>query len=116
MMAIAPGASTPACGSTTAIESNRPMSDFDYIVAPNPVGSFNVNMRRSASGRCYLAFCSPEERTAILARLRKSGRPGDVLAHNTAKLETGSSLMSVRADAARAIGILAVTKTCREAR
>ena len=63
------------------------MSDFDYIISPNPVGSFNVNMLRSASGRCYLAFCSPEERAAILARLRKSGRPGDALAHNAARLD-----------------------------
>jgi IclR family mhp operon transcriptional activator len=69
------------------IETNRPMSDFDYIISPTPLGSFNVNMLRSASGRCYLAFCSPKERAAILARLRKSGRPGDALAHNTAKLD-----------------------------
>lgn len=78
---------SPRLDHMVTIESNRPMSDFDYIVAPNPVGSFNVNMLRSASGRCYLAFCSPEERTAILARLRKSGRPGDALAHNVAKLD-----------------------------
>lgn len=78
---------SPRLDHMVTIESNRPMSDFDYIISPNPVGSFNVNMLRSASGRCYLAFCSPEERAAIIARLRKSGRPGDALAHNAAKLD-----------------------------
>jgi IclR family mhp operon transcriptional activator len=78
---------SPRLDHMVTIESNRPMSDFDYIISPNPVGSFNVNMLRSASGRCYLAFCSPKERAAILARLRKSGRPGDALAHNAAKLD-----------------------------
>ena len=68
------------------IESNRPISDFDYIINPTPLGSFQVNMLRSASGRCYLAFCSPKERAAILARLQKSMRPGDALARNTTKL------------------------------
>ena len=77
----------PRLDHMVTIDTNRPMSDFDYIMSPNPVGSFNVNMLRSASGRCYLAFCSPKERAAILARLRKSVRPGDALAHNTAKLE-----------------------------
>jgi IclR family mhp operon transcriptional activator len=67
-------------------QSNRPMSDFDYIMASTPPGRFDVNMLRSASGRCYLAFCSPKERAAILARLRKSIRPGDALARNTVKL------------------------------
>jgi IclR family mhp operon transcriptional activator len=78
---------SPRLDHMVTIESNRPMSDFDYIISPNPVGSFNVNMLRSASGRCYLAFCSPKERAAILARLRRSGRPGDALAHNAAKLD-----------------------------
>jgi IclR family mhp operon transcriptional activator len=78
---------SPRLDHMVTIESNRPMSDFDYIISPNPVGSFNVNMLRSASGRCYLAFCSPEERAVIIARLRKSGRPGDALAHNAPKLD-----------------------------
>ena len=77
----------PRLDHMVTIESNRPMSDFDYIISPNPVGSFDVNMLRSASGRCYLAFCSSKERAAILARLRKSVRPGDALAHNASKLD-----------------------------
>jgi IclR family transcriptional regulator, mhp operon transcriptional activator len=69
------------------IETNRPMSDFDYIISPTPLFSFNVNMLRSASGRCYLAFCSPKKRATIIARLRKSVRPGNALAHNTTRLD-----------------------------
>jgi IclR family transcriptional regulator, mhp operon transcriptional activator len=76
----------PRLDHMVVVETNRPMSDFDYIMSPSPLGSFNVNMLRSASGRCYLAFCSPKERAAILGRLRKSVRPGDALARNTAKL------------------------------
>lgn len=85
----------PRLDHMVTIESNRPMSDFDYIISPNPVGAFNVNMLRSASGRSYLAFCSSKERTAILARLRKSVRPGDALAHNASKLD--KMLAEVRA-------------------
>jgi IclR family transcriptional regulator, mhp operon transcriptional activator len=76
----------PRLDHMVVIETNRPMSDFDYIISPTPLGSFHVNMLRSASGRCYLAFCSPKERAAILARLRKSVRPGDALARSTVKL------------------------------
>ena len=60
------------------------MSYFNYILNA-PLG-FRINMLRSASGRTYLAFCSPKERAAILARLRSSTRPGDVLARNPVKL------------------------------
>lgn len=77
----------PRLDHMVVVETNRPMSDFDYIMSRTPLGSFNVNMLRSASGRCYLAFCSPKERAAIVARLRKSVRPGDALARNRAKLE-----------------------------
>lgn len=77
----------PRRGHMVVIETNRPMSDFDYISSPTALGSFSVNMLRSASGRCYLAFCSPKERAASLACLRESARPGDALARNTAKLD-----------------------------
>jgi IclR family mhp operon transcriptional activator len=60
------------------------MSYFNYILAA-PIG-FRINMLRSASGRAYLAFCPQEERAAILARLRHSSRPGDVLAQSPKKL------------------------------
>ena len=76
----------PRLDHMVVIDTNRPMSDFDYIMASTPPGRFVVNMLRSASGRCYLAFCPPKERAAILARLRKSIRPGDALARNTVKL------------------------------
>jgi IclR family mhp operon transcriptional activator len=66
------------------IETNRPMSYFNYILAA-PIG-FRINMLRSASGRSYLAFCSQKERAAILARLRNSSRPGDALARSPAKI------------------------------
>jgi IclR family mhp operon transcriptional activator len=66
------------------IETNRPMSYFNYILAA-PIG-FRINMLRSASGRAYLAFCPQEERAAILARLRHSARPGDLLARSPKKL------------------------------
>jgi IclR family transcriptional regulator, mhp operon transcriptional activator len=76
----------PRLDHMVVIETNRPMSDFDYIISPTPLGSFHVNMLRSASGRCHLAFCSPKERAAIVQRLRKSARPGDALARSTVKL------------------------------
>jgi IclR family transcriptional regulator, mhp operon transcriptional activator len=66
------------------IETNRPMSYFNYILTA-PLG-FRINMLRSASGRTYLAFCPQKERAAILARLRNSSRSGDVLARSPAKL------------------------------
>jgi IclR family mhp operon transcriptional activator len=66
------------------IESTRPISYFNYILA-SPIG-FRINILRSASGRAYLAFCSQKERAAILARLRQSSRPGDVLARRPSKL------------------------------
>ena len=74
----------PRLDHMVVVETNQPMSDFDYII-PRPLG-FRINMLRFASGRSYLAFCSQKERAAILARLRKSTRPGDALARNPAKL------------------------------
>jgi IclR family mhp operon transcriptional activator len=74
----------PRLDHMVVIETNRPMSYFNYILAA-PLG-FRINMLRSASGRTYLAFCSQKERAAILARLRNSSRPGDALARSTVKL------------------------------
>jgi IclR family transcriptional regulator, mhp operon transcriptional activator len=74
----------PRLDHMVVIETNQPMSDFDYII-PRPLG-FRINMLRSASGRSYLAFCSQKERAAILARLRNSTRPGDAMARHPAKL------------------------------
>ena len=66
------------------IETNAPISYFNYILT-EPLG-FRINMLRSASGRTYLAFCSPKERADILNRLRYSARPGDALARSPTKL------------------------------
>jgi IclR family mhp operon transcriptional activator len=74
----------PRLDHMTVIETNQPMSDFNYII-PAPLG-FRINMLRSASGRSYLAFCAQKERAAILARLRNSSRPGDALARKPKKL------------------------------
>ena len=74
----------PRLDHMAVIETNQPMSYFNYILSP-PLG-FRINMLRSASGRTYLSFCSPKERAAILARLRNSTRPGDAMARNAAKI------------------------------
>jgi len=74
----------PRLDHMAVIETNRPISYFNYILSA-PLG-FRINMLRSASGRSYLAFCSQKERTAILSRLRNSARPGDVLARSPVKL------------------------------
>ena len=74
----------PRLDHMAVIETNRPISYFNYILAA-PIG-FRINMLRSASGRTYLAFCSQKERTAILARLRNSSRPGDALARRPTTL------------------------------
>lgn len=60
------------------IETNRPMSYFSHIPL-GPIG-FRVNMLRSATGRAYLAFCSENEREAVLQRLAASTDPGNALA------------------------------------
>ena len=74
----------PRLDHMVVIETNRPMSYFNYILAA-PIG-FRINMLRSASGHTYLAFCSQKERAAILARLRSSSRPGDALARSPTKI------------------------------
>jgi IclR family mhp operon transcriptional activator len=59
------------------IETNAPASFVPHFPL-GPVG-FRINMLRSATGSAYLAFCTDGERTAILARLQMTGRPGDRL-------------------------------------
>ncbi|MDB5942319.1 MAG: Transcriptional regulator [Ramlibacter sp.] len=60
------------------IETNRPKSYFPHIPL-GPIG-FRVNMLRSATGRAYIAFCSDDERQAVLQRLAASSEPGNYLA------------------------------------
>jgi IclR family mhp operon transcriptional activator len=60
------------------IETNRPKSYFSHIPL-GPIG-FRINMLRSATGRAYLAFCSEDERQAVLQRLAASNEPGNYLA------------------------------------
>jgi IclR family mhp operon transcriptional activator len=62
------------------IETNSPRAYLHHIPL-GPVG-FRVNMLRSATGRAYLAFCSPAERDAVLARLRASSNPLDAVARD----------------------------------
>ena len=64
------------------IETNRPKSYFSHIPL-GPIG-FKINMLRSATGRCYLGFCSESEQQAVLQRLRASSEPGDFLAKRPA--------------------------------
>jgi IclR family mhp operon transcriptional activator len=66
------------------IETNRPRSYFSHL-ALGPIG-FRINMLRSATGRAYLAFCSDDEREAILQRLTASSEPGNYLARKPAAL------------------------------
>jgi IclR family mhp operon transcriptional activator len=75
----------PRLDHMAVIETNRPISYFKYILRA-PLG-FRINMLRSASGRTYLAYCSPDECAAIVARLANSSRPGDALARNPARLD-----------------------------
>ena len=105
----------PRLDHMVVVETNRPMSDFDYIMSPTPLGSFNVNMLRSASGRCYLAFCSPKERAAILGVCGKVSVPA-MRWRATRPSSTGCLLVYVRVGTALAIRILAGTMTFLEAR
>ena len=54
-------------------ESSRLRSYFDLHRLP--VG-FHINILLSAPGRAYLAFCGDKERSALLARLKKTKDPG----------------------------------------
>lgn len=57
------------------IETNSSQAYFD-LIRRRPIG-YRLNYLRSASGRAYLAFCSDQEREAVLRRLRESGAPGN---------------------------------------
>jgi IclR family mhp operon transcriptional activator len=57
------------------IETNSSQAYFD-LIRRRPIG-YRLNYLRSASGRAYLAFCSDQEREAVLRRLRENGAPGN---------------------------------------
>ncbi len=56
--------------------------------SPMTIDGVGVGMRlpmlKSATGKAYLAFCSPDERQLILANLRRSAHPDDAPARDTA--------------------------------
>jgi IclR family transcriptional regulator, mhp operon transcriptional activator len=60
------------------LETNSTRTYFDAL-PPRPRG-FRVNMLGSASGRAYLAFCSPQEFDAVVRRLRSRDASGRGLA------------------------------------
>lgn len=62
------------------VETNRPKSYFSHIPL-GPIG-FRVNMLRSATGRAYIAFCSEDERQAVLHRMAVSSEPGNLIARD----------------------------------
>jgi IclR family mhp operon transcriptional activator len=64
------------------IETNSPQAYFD-LIRRRPVG-YRLNYLRSASGRAYLAFCSEQEREAVLRRLREGAAPGNEKASDPA--------------------------------
>ncbi len=66
-------------------ETNRTTS---YITVHKDKLGFEINMLRSAVGRAYLSFCSDDEREQILAGLKHSERPGDLLARSPTRLRT----------------------------
>lgn len=57
------------------IETNSSQAYFD-LIRRRPIG-YRLNYLRSASGRAYLAFCSEQEREAVLRRLREGAAPGN---------------------------------------
>jgi IclR family mhp operon transcriptional activator len=70
-------------------ETSRALSPF-IIHSPfhttREIGT-KVNWLLTGVGRAYLAFCPPAERERVLARLRRSNKPEDGLAHNPTKLD-----------------------------
>lgn len=60
---------------------------FPSRSARNTVGQ-PVGWLLTGVGRAYLAFCPEQERVRILARLRRSNKPDDLLAHQPKRLET----------------------------
>ncbi|WP_324276616.1 helix-turn-helix domain-containing protein [Blastococcus brunescens] len=74
--------SVPRLDHMETLETNSSRTYFDGL-PPRPHG-FRVNMLGSASGRAYLAFCSEQELTAVLARLRLKKDPAYQLAQDDA--------------------------------
>lgn len=67
-------------------ESSRLQTPFFTHFIHDRVGT-PVNWVLSAVGRAYLAFCPELERQKILSLLRKSGRPENLLARDTKRME-----------------------------
>lgn len=74
--------SVPRLDYMEVIETNSSHAYFD-LIRRRPIG-YRLNYLRSASGRTYLAFCSDQEREAVLRRLREAGVPGNEKAHDEA--------------------------------
>jgi IclR family mhp operon transcriptional activator len=66
------------------VETSQTHSPF--LIKVSGIGQ-PVNWLLSAVGRVYLAFCSDQEREAILKRLRKSDKPEDRLARDSKRLD-----------------------------
>ena len=67
------------------IETNRPKSYFSNVPV-GPIG-FRINLLRSATGRAYIAFCTENERQAMLVRLAASHEPGNFMARRPEMVE-----------------------------
>jgi IclR family transcriptional regulator, mhp operon transcriptional activator len=68
-------------------ETSQPHSRFFfYPTDRNRVGQ-HVGWLLTGVGRAYLAFCPDAERNAILAKLRRSDKPDDRLAHEPKRFE-----------------------------
>jgi IclR family transcriptional regulator, mhp operon transcriptional activator len=82
------------------LETNSRRTYFDAL-PPNPHG-FRVNVLGSASGRAYLAFCPPQERAAVLSRLRQKDVPAHRAAFDVPALERVLAATRERGYAVRA--------------
>ncbi len=67
-------------GEMEVIETNRPRSHVPHLPL-GPVGA-RINMLLTSTGRAYLGFCSQPEREEVLAILRGSEAPADVVARD----------------------------------
>jgi len=74
----------PAGDHMEIVETSQTHSPF--LIKVSGIGQ-PVNWLLSAVGRVYLAFCSDQEREAILKRLRKSDKPEDRLARDPKRLD-----------------------------
>ena len=63
-----------------------PLITHSVCHTPREIGT-KVNWLLTGVGRAYLAFCPTTERERILAKLRRSDKPEDLLARNPARLE-----------------------------